>query len=114
MWIKNALDELVYRNFHGSVPIADNMIAEVLKLAFYKSTLYESEREWRAVIYQDPLPTPGIRIGVDVNALVERIVVSPGAPPFLLPAVRAVVERFECTVPVEMSSALTPPSGRRV
>lgn len=79
---ENELLDRVLRDFRQSVPMADNMIAEVLRPAFFKRRSYSHETEWRAVVYQDPRPEAGLDMQIDVNALIEQIIVAPKPPTF--------------------------------
>lgn len=51
----------------------------------------------------------GIYIDCDVPRLIQRIYISPLAPPFFCEAVRAVAERFGLSLPIDQSDLASKP-----
>ena len=102
-------NKTMLRDFRGPVPAGRRMIAEVLRVGFFKRDLYSLENEWRAIIYQDPRPERGLDVKVDLNALIEEIVVAPRAPDFLMEALKILLKGFQVNAPIRRSDLLRQP-----
>ncbi len=90
----------------------------------YKLSSFSHERELRLIIQRHPpintetksvewhvelFPDGGVSIPVDVDIVVERILLSPTAPPWFEKVVRSLVEKYGCNFPVERSVLIRPP-----
>jgi len=90
----------------------------------YKLSSFSHERELRLIIQRHPpinaqtksiewhaelFPDGGISIPVDLDILVERIVLSPTAPPWFENVVRSLVDKYGFSFPVECSALIRAP-----
>ena len=82
----------------------------ILAVAFHKRSCFEYEREWRAALYQDLRPEPGVNVDFDLNELLDEVVVGPRAEPFLEDALNAVAEKFGIKKGLRRSTLLLPPA----
>jgi hypothetical protein len=97
----------------GFVPLSSNLWHRILEAAFHKRSCYRYESEWRAALYQHPnQDVKGAYIPFDVEELISAVHVSPRAEAFFVDAVRAVMEKFEITKPLERSTLLSPARRR--
>jgi hypothetical protein len=95
----------------GPIPMPGLGVWErVLAMAFHKRTCFEYEREWRAALYQDLRPEPGVNIEFDLNELLDEVVVGPRAEPFLADALDAVTGKFGLRKKLRRSTLLLPPA----
>ncbi len=95
---------------HEQIEVADNYFSPFL----FKRKSFEHEKEVRALIersptewndidgYQDTIAN-GVKIGVDIEMLIENIYVSPSAPEWFSELVRTVVDRYGCNFNVKQS-----------
>ncbi len=61
-------------------------------------------------LIEDPRPiTPGISLGCDVDVLIERVIVSPFAPPWYSSMIEKVREKLGYCFPVHRSNLLVSP-----
>jgi len=76
----------------GPIPVEGPGLREkMLPLALHKRRCYAHEREWRAVIYQDPRPdVRGIDIAFDPQELIAGVYVGPRAEKFVSSATEAI------------------------
>ena len=90
-------------------------VSDPLSYAFRKHAAYRDEHEMRLAVVETPTmgvafdPHPvSIRIRVDVDALIDQVVVAPGAPAYLLAAVRTVMNHWLPEIHPLPSNLLTP------
>lgn len=91
----------------SAVPASGNLWQLLLKLSFTKRSAYEHEREWRAAVYQDRRPDPGVHMPTDLDALITSVVVGPRADSVALDAVAAVMKMYSLEKPLQRSKVLT-------
>lgn len=96
---------------HGAIPVPGPGVWEkLLKVAFYKRTCFEYEREWRAALYQDNPPDwAGCGIEFDLKELISAVYVGPRADAFFQDVVNAIMYKFGFEKPLERSTLLQPP-----
>jgi hypothetical protein len=97
----------------SSVIGGNNLLAPFI----HKRAEFSGERELRALISQTPSAqqggltvvdhsvsmAPGTLAPIDVHELVERVIVSPQTPDWQLDALKALIDKCDCSVPVERS-----------
>jgi hypothetical protein len=115
-----ALDAAPQRCFLGVVRYGDAHVLSaplsVFSLYMTKRQSFEHEQEVRGLIWrllqsgrpeEDETSSPSgcesLNVHIDLSVLVERALLSPESPPWLLPVVRDIVARAGCTFPVEQS-----------
>jgi hypothetical protein len=102
----------VQRDFRDSIPVPGlGLRSEVLKLGLHKRSCYEYEREWRAVIYQDPRPEKGVHERFDLEQLITEVYVGPRAEQFLVDVVSSIMDKFLIQKPLKRSLLLSSPRG---
>ncbi len=79
-------------------------------MPFIKRASFAHEQELRAIV-KLPAPGKGTAIACDMNTLIAKIHIAPGAPSFYADTVRYVIERAEAKIeaPVVLSRLLDPP-----
>jgi hypothetical protein len=92
----------------GTIPASGNLWKLLLKIALHKREAYLHEREWRAVIYQDPRDIPGIDIPVDLDALISGVFVGPRAGAVEIEATNAVMTQAGFSQKLTKSDLLDP------
>jgi hypothetical protein len=85
---------------------------KILETGFHKRSCYKYENEWRAALYQDRRPGPGIE-GVhqafDLEQLISAVDVGPRANEFIFEAVKSIMDKFSLRKPLKPSQLLIPP-----
>lgn len=69
----------------------------------HKRKAFEYERELRAVTTCSEEDVVGVYVGVNLEELVDRIVLAPGTPDWVLEVTRDLAGRYELDVPIEAS-----------
>ena len=69
----------------------------------HKRKAFEYEQELRAVTTCSDEDAVGVYVAVDLEELVERIVLAPGTPDWVLEVARDLAGRYELGVPIEAS-----------
>ena len=94
-----------------SIPVpGQSLWREVIKLGFHKRSCYWYEKEWRAVVYQDPRPDiAGIHEVFDLEQLISSVYVGPRAEDFVFDAVKSIMDKFLLQKPLERSVLLSSP-----
>lgn len=69
----------------------------------HKRKAFEYEHELRALMRCRDEDTAGVYAGVDLGELVERIVLAPGTPDWVLDVTRDLAARWELDAPIELS-----------
>lgn len=109
-----------YTNYDtDAIPIGNDFYRFI-----YKRSSFSHERELRLIIRREPpinnetksvewhvdlFPDGGVSIPVDLDILVERILLSPTAPPWFEKVVRSLAEKYGCNFLVERSALSRPP-----
>jgi len=74
----------------------------------HKRKAYEYEQELRAVTTCGDEEATGVYVGVDLGELVERVVLAPGTPEWVLELARDLAGRYELEAPIEASEIDVP------
>ena len=69
----------------------------------HKRRAFEYEQELRAVTRCRDEDATGVYVGVDLEELVERVVLAPGTPDWVLEVARDLAGRYELAAPIEAS-----------
>jgi hypothetical protein len=88
------------------------MLKNVTQPPFFKRPLFATDEEFRAVIFQHGKPIDefeGIKIRVDLEALVETVWITPSAKPWVRETVDGVLEQYKLKIPTRHSSIFTDP-----
>ena len=78
----------------------------------YKRLSFEHEKELRAIVckaFQTDTPKCGIKIRVDLKALIEAVFVSPDAKPWFKAILEDIVPRFGLEFPIHTSDLANDP-----
>ncbi len=58
----------------GSIPMGPRFLSQILTLCLQKRSCYNYENEWRATLYQEPMPDElGVQIAFDLQQLITTV-----------------------------------------
>jgi hypothetical protein len=108
--------QVQYIDYNAAFIRSDNGFAPFL----HKRKSFEHEREIRAVAWLDEningrqdargaLTDDGLKVAVDVNAIIEAIYVSPTSPRWFERVVSGLAQTYGVTAPVHQSSLISEP-----
>jgi hypothetical protein len=77
--------------------------------ALAEATWNDETMRYEGLLDDDRPILPGISFGCDLDALIERVIISPSAPQWYLPMIERLRDRLGCRFPVLASRLLSPP-----